>query len=249
MKLAIMQPTFNPWVGYFDLINSVDIFVFLDNVQLEKRSWQVRNKVKSNDDKEIFISIPIKKIEHRDNTLINTAVINGYDWAKKALKTIKHNYSKSKYFKEVYPFIEKLILNKENYILSDYNINIIKSVSDKLAIKTSFIRASSINNLEGAKDKLLLSICKSLNASTYISPKGSSVYLQKNNAGEKYKMNRVGLYYSDYVHPRYSQVGRDFIEYLGIFDLLFNEGFENAKSIISSGHREYIYYKDFANEN
>lgn len=243
-----MQPTFNPWLGYFDLIDTVDTFVFLNNVQLEKRSWQVRNKIKSNN-QEFFITIPIKKTAHRDDILINNAIISNFDWANKALKTIKHSYMKSKYYEEVFPFIESLLLNRELNILSDFNIYIIKKISDKIGITSDFVESSNINNLAGSKDDLLLSICKELKASNYISPQGSSIYLQENNSGNKYNEYNIKLYYSNYVHPKYKQIGKNFIEYIGIFDLLFNEGFTNALHIIRSGHRENIFYKDFDNEN
>ncbi len=84
MKLAIMQPTFNPWLGYFDLIDYVDEFVFLDTVQLARRSWQVRNKLKVNN-KEYMFSLPIKKEKSRDETILKDTRISfeNYDFISK----------------------------------------------------------------------------------------------------------------------------------------------------------------------
>ena len=247
MKIAIMQPTFNPWLGYFDLINSVDVFVFLDNVQLARRSWQVRNKIKANG-QELFITIPIKKTSHRNDLLIKEAIINDFEWVKKALRVIKHNYSKSEYFKEIYPYIESLLLSNINTV-SEFNINIIKNISDHIGINTNFIKSSSLHDLSGSKDDLLLAICKNLNATSYISPQGSSAYLIENNSGYKYEKNNIKLYYTDYLHPHYNQLGKKFIEYLGVFDLLLNNGFKKSLNIIKSGHKDNIFYKDFDYEN
>ena len=85
---AIMQPTFFPWIGYFDLIDQVETFVFFDDVQLVKRSWQVRNRIKSANG-ELFLTIPIKKNKIRDELLISEAEI-AYDenWQNKHLKTL-----------------------------------------------------------------------------------------------------------------------------------------------------------------
>ena len=75
-KLAIMQPTYLPWIGYFNLIHKSDIFVFLDSVQLTKRSWQVRNKIKDMSG-ELFLTIPIEKTKHRDELMIRD-ILNLY---------------------------------------------------------------------------------------------------------------------------------------------------------------------------
>ncbi len=239
-----MQPTFNPWIGYFDLINSVDTFVFLDSVQLEKRSWQTRNKIKLNNS-EFIISIPIMRTASRNETSLNKAFLNDNGWHVKALKTIHHAYLKSKYFTEVFPFVENLLNENKYKSLSEYNTNIIKEISLKIGINSKFIFSSNLKNQEGSKDDLLLSICKELDASEYISPQGSSSYLQKNNSGEKYKKSLIKLYYSHYTHPFYNQIGKEFLSYMGIFDLIFNEGFDNALEIIVSGHKNNIYYKDY----
>jgi hypothetical protein len=248
MKLAIMQPTFNPWIGYFDLIDSVDTFVFLDNVQLEKRSWQVRNKIKSNN-LELLISIPIIKTASRDNTLLCNAEVSSDKWTEKILKTIRYSYSKSMYYEDIYPFISDLVNDKNDKVLSKYNTNIIETISNKIGIETNFINASKLANLSGIKDDLLLSICKELKCEEYISPQGSSKYLIENNSGLKYEKENIDLFYTNYEHPNYTQLGKSFISHIGILDLLFNEGFLNSLEIIRSGRKDNINYKDFDFEN
>ena len=92
-----MQPTFNPWIGYFDLIDYVDKFIFLDDVQLVKRSWQVRNKLKVNN-KEYMFSIPVKKLNTRDETVLKDAEISyeNFDFRDKLKDLILRNYKKTK---------------------------------------------------------------------------------------------------------------------------------------------------------
>jgi len=237
-----MQPTFNPWMGYFHLILSSDIFVFLDNVQLERRSWQTRNKIKI-DNKEFFVTIPIKKSHHRNESKINNSIILDEVWITHLLKILKNTYSRSKHFEEVYNFLLTNLYNNV-HILSDYNINLIKAISEKIGISTKFIIASELGEVNGKKDELLLSICKSLNCTIYLSPKGSSVYLKENCSGEKFKKSGIDIFYQNYNHPVYNQIGNNFISHLGIFDLLFNEGFDRSFEIIKSGHSKEIYYKD-----
>lgn len=238
MTIAIMQPTFNPWLGYFDLIDYVDKFIFLDTVQLNQQSWQTRNKIKIQD-KELMISIPTKKNKHKNELLIKDTLIDfrKFDFRKKLLRTIEQNYKKSRYYNEVIDFIKELVLYDTEY-LSDYNINIIKNISKKLKINTEVIILSKIDyQSEGQKGSLVLDICKHFGTTKYISPIGSKEYLDKTL--NDFQSSNIEVEYQQYKHTEYTQIGDTFIPYLGILDLLMNEGFENSKKIIKNG-RNYI---------
>ena len=238
MKCAIMQPTYIPWIGYFDLIDSVDKFVFLDDVKLEKCSWQVRNRIKTSQG-ELYLTVPIKSTKSRLELMINEAEINdNIPWRKKHLKSIFFAYKKTKYFEEVYPFLEKLIDN--NIILiKDFNINIIKSIAYKIGIETEFEISSKLE-VSGKKDYRLISICKELGCDEYISPQGSAVYLEKTKPCGAFDNSKISLYYFNYKHPIYNQLYGDFLPFMSIVDLLFNEGFKNALDIIRSGREDPI---------
>lgn len=152
-----MQPTFNPWLDYFDLIDYVDKFIFLDTVQLEKRSWQTRNKLVVNKKENLF-SIPTKKTKHRDKLLIKDAIISfeNFDFREKLIRTIELSYKKAPYFEKVHPFIKELIFYNTKY-LSLYNINIIENISKKIGIKTEFFTLSKTDfKPNSKKGKLLL---------------------------------------------------------------------------------------------
>jgi len=231
-----MQPTFNPWLGYFDLIDYVDIFIFLDTVQLNQQSWQTRNKIKVQN-KELMVSIPIQKSKSKSELLIKDTLIDfrKFNFRKKLYRTLEQNYKKSSYFMEVNEFIKELVLYETNF-LSEYNINIIKKISDKLNIQTKFIILSETEYLaKNSKGKLVLSICDYFGTKKYISPLGSKEYLEKikNDFIDK----QVNICYQYYNHPTYSQIGDKFIPYIGIFDLLYNEGFDNSSKIIKGGRK------------
>ena len=226
--LSLMQPTYFPWLGYFNLIKQSDIFVLYDTVQLTKRSWQVRNKIKSNS-KELYLTIPICKTNHRDNLLINQAEINyNVNWVEKHLNNIKHSYSKTPHFEEIYPYIEKILITKPKYLI-DITINLIIDITKLLDIKTKIIISNDID-YEGKKDEALISICKKLNVNNYLSVKGSQNYILK---GENlFTKNNINLIWHEYNHPKYTQVKGNFIPYLGIIDALFNIGIEKTKKLI-----------------
>jgi len=236
LKLSLMQPTFNPWLGYFDMIDYVDLFIFYDNIQLNQQSWQTRNKLLLQK-KEFLFSLPIKKNKSKNQLLIKDTRFDfdKYDFREKLFKTLNQNYSKAKYFKEVNPFIEELVFFDTNF-LSQYTINIIKKICQKIEIKTKIIILSETKYKKiSSKGDEVLNICKYFNTSDYISPLGSKEYLEK--VSDKFKKENINIYYQYYKHPTYNQLGKNFIPYIGIFDLLYNEGFENSLKIIRSGRK------------
>ena len=234
MKIAIMQPTFNPWIGYFDLIGYVDKFIFLDTVQLNQQSWQTRNKLKIQN-KELLFSLPIQKNKQKSELLIKDTLLDfrKFDFRKKLFRTLEQNYKKAKYFNEVNEFIKELILFDTEF-LSKYNRNIIESIIQKLDFNTEIITLSQTEfQTNSNKGNLVLDICQHYKTVEYISPLGSKDYLDKEI--EKFNNNGIEVYYQYYNHPKYDQLGDEFIPYIGIFDLLYNEGFENSKKIFESG--------------
>jgi hypothetical protein len=232
-----MQPTFNPWLGYFDLIEYVDKFIFLDTVQLNQQSWQTRNKLLIQNKEHLF-PLPIIKNKDKKELKIEEALLDfrKYDFRKKLYRTLEQNYKKSKFYTEVNEFIKSLVLYDTDY-LSEYNINIIQKISQKLGFDTKFIVLSQSNfKTDKAKGDLVLDICKFYQASEYISPLGSKEYLDKSL--QDFIDSKIEVFYQYYNHPIYNQLGKEFIPYIGIFDLLYNEGFEKSREIILSG-REY----------
>ena len=245
---AIMQPTYLPWLGYFDLIDQVDIFVYLDTVQLVKRSFQVRNRIKSNG-QEFYLSVPILKEKHRNETFINTAHISySVDWMAKHLKTIKNSYQKATFFDPVFQAIAPIITFRQPS-LADLNIALISKVCELLGLSTASKRSSEITEIEGAKDVLLAGICHAVKADTYLSAAGSAEYIEADSPGGAFINQSINLFYQHYTHPEYRQLGKEFIPYICILDLLFNEGPERSLDIIRRGRSQPDHYKEYRTNN
>lgn len=96
---------------------------------------------------------------------------------------------------------------------------------------------------------MLVNMCKGLGFSGYISPQGSAEYINESRNGGAFAENGIALYYHNYEHPAYKQLYGNFLPFMSIIDILFNEGFDNALDIIRSGRRQPIYYEDFRGEN
>ena len=234
MKTAIMQPTFIPWAGYFGLIKLVDQFVFLDDVQFDRRSWQQRNKIFEND-KATFVTVPIIKKNLRYQKILNTKINSSSNFRKKMIKKILQNYSKSKYFKNYQKFVERILL-KEFKCISDMNIFIIQEICKEIEISANFYKSSELN-VKGKKTEKLVNICKKINTSEYISVEGSKNYLE-NELNLFYK-NEIQVKYFEFNEAKYDTFYNKFIPKLSIVDLLFNCG-TNTNNIIHSGIKKLI---------
>jgi len=241
---AIMQPTFLPWMGYFDMIDQVDHFVFYDNVQMTRRSWQVRNRVKTANG-ESYLTVPVKHTKERDDLMICDAMIS-YDekWQSKHLKTIEASYKKAAFFEEVFPVLSN-IYEKKHELLFSFNEDLIVTVLQKIGVTTKLVRSVELEGIGGIKDARLASICRKLGCNEYLSPQGSSVYIESHSPGGELTKQGITLYYQSYKHPEYQQLYGPFLKSMGVIDLLFNAGFAHSLEIIRSGRQPKIDYRDF----
>jgi len=228
-SIAIMQPTFMPWIGYFALIDRVDDFIFLDNVQFDKRSWQQRNQIKTPAGP-LWLTVPVQTKGQSDQKIKDVAIqYEGSDPLGRIIKSIEHNYKKAPFYAEHSPVLFS-ILKQNSEKLNDLNKKIIEFLCVTFGIQKQFCDASSLNP-SGAKADLLADICEKRGASEYISPPGSIDYLEKTDI---FIQKNITVRYHQYNHPEYRQLYGDFIPYMSALDLLFNEG-PNSLSIIRSG--------------
>lgn len=224
--VAIMQPTFMPWIGYFSMINKSDVFVFFDDVQVVKRSWQTRNRIKTPNG-EYFITVPVKKGNSR--ALIKDCQIAiDNKWKENTLNTIEQNYSKTKFYNEGIGFIKEILVKKYD-TLSDLNCHIIKDVCEKLQLKTELIYSSNLSS-SGKREKYLCNICEELGAKTYLSAPASRKYIEE--SPDVFGESGIEIKYHNYVHPIYNQKYGDFISHLCVLDAIFNIGYKKTRELI-----------------
>lgn len=238
MICVIMQPTYLPWMGYFSLIYHADKFVFLDDVKLEKCSWQVRNRIKSKEGY-LYLSQSVATPKGRMLAKIDDVYFSNIFWKKKHLKSIAMNYGKSPFFKEVFPFIEECLSFDRSNKLSDFNINLIKELAIKLKIKTKFYLTSEMLNIDAVKDERLAEICQHLNCDTYLSPQGAAAYIDAKSEGGALIKSNIQLIYQKFDHPTYPQQFNGFLSHLSIIDALLNIGFEKTSQLIKNSDKSF----------
>lgn len=236
--IGIMQPTFLPWLGYFALLEQVDCFVLLDDVQLSKQSWQVRNRIKNTSEATQWLTLPIKK--HSLSAKINEIEISDDKrLVKKIINSFSHNYSKTPYFLEAYDLLSKnIFMNK----LSDVTSEIIMDAKSCIGIKTPVYKSSELDIENGPKEQRLVNIINYFGCKEYISPIGSGTYLELDKTKNLFKKNDIEVNYLHFVHPNYRQTGKNFIEQLGIIDCISNVGYENVLNVINLGTNQPTEY-------
>jgi hypothetical protein len=218
MRVAIMQPTYLPWAGYFDLISSVDLFIFLDNVQFDRRSWQQRNRIKTADGVQ-WLTVPVYSKGLRHQLLKDVAIDYSTQFITKHQRTIRQSYQKAEFFSDQITNMNRLI-EYDGEDLASYNTRIIQQLMSWLEIETDIARASELNG-SGNREHLLASLCADVQATEYVSPPGSRSYLQDSQA---FKKLGIQVSYFDFLHPVYPQLHGPFVSHLSIIDMMFNLG-------------------------
>ena len=215
MKLGIMQPYFFPYIGYFQLINSVDKFVIYDNIEYTKKGWINRNNILSPNGGKL-ITLPLKK--DSDFLNVNQRFLSD-SWVterKKLLNVLKSNDSTSEYFEEVFCLLESCILF-ENLNLFDFILFSLKKILSYLEVKTEIIKSSDVDIDHKLKsEKKVIEICKTLKAETYINSIGGMDLYDKN----EFKMNGIHLNFIKSNDIIYKQYNNEFIPWLSVIDIL-----------------------------
>ncbi len=227
--IVISQPTYLPWAGYFGLIDASSKFIFLDDVQFDRRSWQQRNRIIISK-KEGYLTIPVIK-KGKNNQLLKDTLIKDNNFYKNHLKNIYFNYSKTKFFNKYFEHLESLaepIQSLNN--LSEINILLIKKISNLLGMNSTFIKSSDLN-LSGSKSEKLINTCNLFNAKEYLSNEGATEYLKKDI--DKFKINNINVYIQNFNPTSYAQQSNQFVPYMSILDMLFNEGNQSLDIIRS----------------
>lgn len=230
---AIMQPTYLPWIGYFALMDMADAFVFLDDVQLSKQSWQTRNRIKGESGKELMLTVPIR---HAGDQPIKDVEIDGTHWASKHLKSFQQNYRKAPHYAAAAEIFQGA-LELTPARLCELNIALISAIAGRLGIDARCVRSSAIAEKSADRRDRLVDICKAVGADTYLSPAGSAGYLSEEGGEAQFAAHGMTLLFQRYEHPVYPQVNGAFLPYMCVLDLIANVGIAEAGAVIRSGIR------------
>lgn len=228
MKIAIMQPYFLPYIGYFQLINAVDHFIIYDEIKYTKKGWINRNRILQNG-KDTYISLPLKKAS--DYLAVNQRTLAD-SWLEdrhKMVNKIQCAYINAPFFKEIMPLVKQIILSDYTNLF-DLIYKSLTLLLDYLSITTQLTISSTLateNSLK-AEDKVI-AICKTVGATTYINPIGGLELYSKRN----FKNNSIQLQFLKTNDFQYLQNNKNFTPWLSIVDVLMFNGLLETKNIIN----------------
>jgi len=229
MKLGIMQPYLFPYIGYFQLINSVDKFVIYDDVNFIKQGWINRNRILSPQG-DLLFTVPLKKAGSFSK--IKEIELNDKlykDWKAKFFKTLEQTYRKAPYFYDSANVIDS-ILSEHNPSISDLAYVSLKNICDYLNIQKDFVQTSSIyNNQSLPGTERVIDICKQEKANHYINPIGGQTLYDKSY----FNANGLELSFINSLPIEYKQFKNEFIPWLSIIDVIMFNSIEDIQALLN----------------
>ena len=227
MILTAHQPVYLPWLGLFHKIALADLFCYFDIVQYQRKDYNNRNKVKTSNG-ELWLSVPVESKNHLSKNVSKILIVQD-SWVKKHLKSIELNYKKAPFYKDYFPKLESILINNSKGSLGQLNLKLLEYFMECLKIDTPIVRASDYS-FNGVGSDLVLDMCVELGADSYIFGKQGENYANV----KAFKEVGIMINFQDYIHPVYKQIGRDFLPYMSIIDLLFNEGGKSYDILMSN---------------
>ncbi len=223
MKLGIMQPYFFPYIGYFQLIELVDVYVIADDLNFIKNSYIKKNSILDNGAPAL---ISLELIGASQNKLINEIEVGNK--TDKLLTAIQRRYAKAPYFKDVFPLLQSILLSEEKNVARFLGDSLIK-IASYLDMQTKFLYSSEIEKNNDLKfDARIIDICKRVGADHYINAIGGKELYSK----DKFASEGIKLSFLDTKEIEYTQFGKEFVPNLSIIDVLMFNSPEETKVLL-----------------
>jgi hypothetical protein len=217
MIVAIHQPEYLPWAGYFEKMARADVFVLLDSVQFSKGDFQNRTRIKGPSGPQ-WLSVPVAQ---KFPQAINEVSVRDAQWGAKHWKSLVSCYARAKHFREFADAFEAFYRRTWDRLVG-VDVAALELVTRALGLEKRWVMASDLG-AAGAKSDLVLNICKKLGATVYYSGRTGSTYLKR----EEFERAGIEILVQQFEHPVYEQMfmkEAGFVERLSVVDLLFNCG-------------------------
>jgi hypothetical protein len=233
--VALMQPTFLPWAGYFALIDASDRFVFLDDFQFSRRSFHHRNRLFSAGARTQWVTVPVEHRGTQDVSIANSRPVPDERFSQSFSRLLQSSYGASPWFDQVEPEVTASVrAGRES--LADLNIDLIDRICGLLGLEYQGMRSSEIAS-RGTRSDRIVSLLRSVGARTYLAAAGSASYMAADGV---FPLPDVETVFQSYVPEPYPQRHTDrFVPQLSILDVLFQVGPDLASEVVRSGARGF----------
>lgn len=237
MKLAMSQPAFLPWQGFFELIWRSELFILLDDFQFSNHSYHQRNRLFVGPGKSDWATVPVLKANAFQSPLNAVRIDEAAPWRKKMLRRLQHSYARAPYFDAIMPPVAAWLDTRAGS-LAEQNIAFITLVLELLGWQRQLVRSSAYPG-PGARSQRVLELLRAHGASSYLSARGSFGYMHEDGV---FPVPDIELRFQQFVPQPYRQVGADgqFVPSLSVLDALFNVGPQETARLISSGTTHWL---------
>ena len=231
--VAIHQPNFFPWLGFFDKLRQCDVFIVLDDVQFQKTGgcWTNRVRIRVGGQPQ-WLTLPVQR-NYRGYRRIREMEIDEHGpWREKMIGTLRHSYARAPHFRAVFPGIEALLFSTPAGInLAEFNLTCIRTLAEMLGLDTGRLVLASSLPATGTATDLLVSLTRTVGGTAYLCGGGSGGYLEEG----KFADAGLQLLYQKFQHPRYDQVGEgEFVAGLSVLDALFSCGTVTVRRLLGA---------------
>lgn len=234
--IAICQPHYLPWIGYFEMIDRVDAFYFHDDVDFIKQEWKNRNRIRKEQTgvETRWLTVPVERSCQHDTPLREVRIAADRAWRRRHRNTFRHVYRRAPHGDEAFELLDRG-LAAGAASLADLNVHLVAGICAYLGITTPLERTSALA-AGGRRTAKLVDLCERAGADAYLANNGSAAYLDL----ELFSAAGLECRYQDYVHPEYVQSSGGsrlpFVSHLSVLDLVANHG-PRSLAVLREGRR------------
>ena len=215
MIVAIHQPHYLPWLGYFAKMDQADVFVLLDNVQFNKQEWQNRNKIKTSQGWQ-WLTVPV--LQRFPQSIAEVRINQQVRWQHKHWQALCSSYSRAPYFRCYAAGLAEMLAQPWERLV-DLNVRLVTVLRDALGLHTPLLLASQLTDDPDPVGRLV-AICRAVGATTYLAGPDGKKYMDMT----RFTAHGIGVVEQQFRHPVYPQQFGAFLPAMAVVDLLCNLG-------------------------
>jgi len=219
--VAVLQPGYLPWLGFFDQLRRADVFVYYDDVQYDKHGWRNRNRIKTQNGP-LWLTVPVKaSTGGASGTLpriVDVEIDSRTPWARKHIESIRQAYSRAPHLSRYLPPLEELLQRKWDRLV-DLDLACVSLMAGWFGLARR-VERSSMLGITAERSERLVAICRHFGASRYVSGDAAQSYLDV----PLFERAGIQVEWQQYGHPTYPQLHGEFVPNLSALDLILNCG-------------------------
>lgn len=235
-RVALMQPTFLPWQGFFALVANASVFVFLDDFQFQRHSFHQRNRLRLGDGSEAWVTVPVAHPKGEFPPLCAASTVVDDKWRRRIKATLDQSYGRAAYHGELRPAVDAWI-DTPFASLAEMNIAFIEWVARLLRFAPEWQRSSALG-ATGERSERVLDLLRKADAREYLAARGSFEYMHDDGV---FPVADLDVVFQDFEPVRYTQrKATEFVSHLSVLDALFEVGPDATRQLVIQGQRSWV---------